>query len=429
MANEFELDGRGLSTPALLILGTAFLTVCALLAWLLVAESNGKLDERIRVTAALTSVGDGLPKKSDVKFRGLLVGMVREVTPARHGAPNVVHIDLKPGHAQMISSTVTARIVPSNAFAVSSVQLVDNGAGPPLRSGDRIAEDNTLPTQLFQTTLAKVRELIAAVARPGSAQTLGLIRALSDATTGRGPMLTAAVDGLNRVTAQMNLLSVDDSGPATLRTWESAITALRASAPELVDALHSTVAPMRTVAEKHTQLVDLLTGAHHTLDTVGSALDNNIDQLVGITTNLTPVIGVLADNSAKYPAMMVRLNNTVDKFFQELWTRTGSKLVFAFKLVISLTPLRLYVRADCPTYGELRGPSCETAPETTPVPPTTGIPDMRNYVPPPGTLAAPALPPVANTAEEILLGPLRIPALPPLFAPLPAPPALPEGPP
>ncbi|WP_330181040.1 MCE family protein [Nocardia sp. NBC_01503] len=417
MGNTFELDGRGPSTAALLLTGTAFTLVCALCAWLLIAKSNGSLDERVRVTAELSSVGDGLPKKSDVKFRGVLVGMVRLVTPARDGTPNIVHIDLKAEYARDIPNTVTARIVPANAFAVSSVQLVDNGDAPALRDGSRIAEDRTLPTQLFQGTLAKVHELLAAVARPGAAQTLGLIRTLSDATVGQGPELTAAVDGLNRVTAEMNSLSAGDTGPSTLRTWETAIATLRGSAPELVDALHDAVAPMRTVAEQQAQLVRLLAGAHTTLGTVNTAIDNHIDQLVDITTDITPVIGVLADNHAKYPAVMVRLNDTVDKFFDELWTRSGSKLAFTFRLVVSLTPLRLYVRADCPVYGELRGPSCDSAPETTPIPETTGIPDMRNYVPPPGTVALPALPPAANPADRILLGPLGMPALPPSFAP------------
>ncbi|WP_162958389.1 MlaD family protein [Nocardia yunnanensis] len=418
MANDFELDGRGPSTVALLLTGTAFGLVCAVCAWLLVAKSTGSLDARVRVTAELTSVGDGLPKKSDVKFRGLLVGMVREVTPAHDSRPNIVHIDLKPEYAQGIPDNVTARIVPSNAFAVSSVQLVDNGSAPALRDGARIAEDHTLPTQLFQSTLARVHELVAAVARPDSAQTLGMLRTLSDATLGQGPTLTAAVDGLNRVTAQMNSLRADDTGPGTLATWNTAIATLRGSAPELVDALHAAVVPMRTVAEKQQQLTGLLAGSHDTLATMGTALDNHIDQLVAITRDLTPVVGVLADNQAKYPAVMVRLNDTVNTFFRELWTRTGDKLAFTFRLVVSLTPLRLYVRADCPVYGELRGRSCDTAPETTPVPQTAGLPDMRAYTPPPGTVAAPALPTGASAADRILLGPLRIPAPEPEFTPL-----------
>lgn len=391
MGNEFELDGRGPSTRLLVVTGAVFLVVCVLATQLLLAKSRGDLDEKVTVTALLGSVGDGLPEKSDVKFRGVLVGMVRGVTPARRDAPNIVRIELKPGYAQGIPNTVTARIVPSNAFAVSSVQLVDNGSAPAIAEGARIAEDRTLPTQLFQSTLVKVRELLHAVGRPGTDQTLGLIRTLSDATAGKGATLTSTIDGLNHVVDEMERLSVDDSGPATLRTWEQAIGTLNATAPDLVDALHSTVAPMRTVAERQADLANLLTGANATTGTFDTAMDNHTDQLVDIGAQLTPVVGVLADDAPEFPAIMLRLNGLVDKFFRELWTRTGDKLAFTFKLVVSLTPLRLYTRADCPVYGELRGPSCETAPETTPIPETIGIPDARSYAPPLGIpLPAPA---------------------------------------
>ncbi|MFF2554031.1 MlaD family protein [Nocardia sp. NPDC058058] len=417
MGNDFELDGRGPSTGPLIGIGVLFLVVCALSTHLLLAKSNGSLDRKVSVIAELSSVGDGLPEKSDVKFRGLLVGAVHAVTPARPGAPNIVHIDLKPQYASGIPNTVTARIVPSNAFAVSAVQLVDHGPAAPLTPGDRIGEDHTLPTQLFQSTLARVRELLGAIGRPGADRTLGLIRTLADATAGKGATLTATVDGINRLVEEMNRLSTEDTGPATLHTWEQAIGTLGDTAPELVDALHSTVAPMRTIAERGPDLTNLLLGADNTMATTGTALDHHLDQLIDITTQLTPVVGVLADGADEYPAVMLRLNNVIDKFFGELWTRTGDKLAFSFKLVVSLTPLRLYTRADCPMYGQMRGPSCDSAPETTPIPNTLGIPDARAYVPPPGV----TLPPAANTADRILLGPLEIPALPPVFMPNPAP--------
>ncbi|WP_067721322.1 MlaD family protein [Nocardia yamanashiensis] len=409
--NDFELDGRGPSTRLLLVTGALFLVLCTAATQLLLAESEGRLDPKVRVTARLVSVGDGLPAKSDVKFRGVLVGMVRTVTPAGHGEPNVVHIDLKPQYAQGIPGTVTARIVPGNAFAVSTVQLVDNGPAPAIGDGAVITEDHTLPTQLFQSTLAKIRELLNAVGRTDTDQTLGLVRTLADATAGQGVTLTAAVDGLNRVVDEMNTLSIADTGPATLRTWEQAIATLEGTAPDLVDALHSTVAPMRTVARRQQELTALLAGTGATVDTLRTAMDNHTDELIGITTQLTPVIGVLADGSSEYPAVMLRLNTVVDKFFEQLWTRTGEKLAFSFKLVVSLTPLRMYVRADCPVYGELRGPSCDTAPETTPVLETTGLPDPRAYVPPDGITVP------ATAAERILLGPLANPTPPAAFVP------------
>lgn len=414
MGNQFELDGRGPSTRSLILTCIAFLAVCAVAAALMFAKSNGTLDARVPVVAQLTSVGDGLPMKSDVKYRGVLVGMVRSVQPALHGGDNIVQIDLRPQYVDNIPASVTARIVPGNAFAVSTVQLVDEGAGgPPIRSGDIIEQDATLPTQLFQTTLAKLRELVDAAGRPETDHTLGIMRTIADATAGKGPELTAAAQGLNRIVAEMNALRVEESGPPTLQTWTSAITALGSTAPELLDSLQNAVQPMRTVAEQHAALGNLLTGGNHTMGTLRTAMDNHTDNLVGITTNLTPVIGVLADRSGKFPAVAVGLNNVVDGFFNEMWTRTDQKVTFTFKLVVSLTPLRLYNRADCPVYGPLRGPSCETAPEGIPVVETRGLPDPRAYVPPPGI----TLPTAANPADEVILGVLETPPPPVEFIP------------
>ncbi|MGV0769698.1 MlaD family protein [Mycobacterium syngnathidarum] len=417
MPNPFELDGRGPSERALVVTCAVFLVVCAATGYLMFAKSTGSLDRRVQIIARLPSVGDGLPPKSDVKYRGVLVGAVRSVTPALGGGDNIVNIDLRPDYVANIANTVTARIVPGNAFAVSTVQLVDTGGGRPIQTGDVIGQDATLPTQLFQTTLAKVRELVAAVGRPGTDHTLGVLRTIADATAGKGPELTSAAQGLNRIVTDMNALRSDDSGPPTLQTWNSALQALGDTAPDLLDSLQNAVKPMRTVAEQRTALTNLLTGADRTVGTLRTAMDNHSDQLLGITTNLTPVIGVLADRSGKFPAVAVGLHNVVNGFFDEMWTRTNQKVTFTFKLVVALAPLRLYNRADCPVYGELRGPSCQTAPEGIPIVDTHGLPDPRAYVPPPGiTLPAPA-----NPADEVLQGPLQIPPAPEEFVPTPAP--------
>ena len=67
------------------------------------------------------------------------------------------------------------------------------------------------------------------------------------------------------------------------------------------------------------------------------------------------------------------------------------------KIVLGFTPLRNYVRADCPRYGGVAGPSCNTAPNipTAPdlfpslasqgVPPPPGATERRPDVPRPAT--------------------------------------------
>lgn len=158
MPNSFELDGRGPSDRQLFAIGIAVVVVGALLTTGMLVKSTGKLDDYVRVIADLVNVGDGLPQKSDVKYHGVLVGSVNGVVPAAQGKPNYVHIDLKEEFAKSIPATVTARVVPSNVFAVSSVQLVGSpnqgGSGEKIRGGAHIPEDKRLPTVLFQTTVS-----------------------------------------------------------------------------------------------------------------------------------------------------------------------------------------------------------------------------------------------------------------------------------
>ena len=65
----------------------------------LLVKSTGRLENYVRVVAELVNVGDGLPQKSDVKYRGVLVGSVDNVVPAADGKPNYVKIDLKSQYA------------------------------------------------------------------------------------------------------------------------------------------------------------------------------------------------------------------------------------------------------------------------------------------------------------------------------------------
>ena len=130
------------------------------------------------------------------------------VVPAADGRPNYVHIDLKSQYAQSIPSTVTARVVPSNVFAVSSVQLVDRGPGAAISSGAHIPEDVELPTVLFQTTISKLRDILAATGRGREDKTVGVLAAVGAATENRrmklltaGAQLNRMIDALNRSSA------------------------------------------------------------------------------------------------------------------------------------------------------------------------------------------------------------------------------------
>ncbi|HEX7826643.1 MAG TPA: MlaD family protein, partial [Mycobacterium sp.] len=204
MPNAFDTNSYSPSTRKLFVLGIGFIVIAALIAVACIAKSKGEFDRIVRVSADLVNVGDGLPEKSDVKFRGVLVGQVSDVELTGNNRPNVVHIDLKPDYAKGIPSTVTARVVPSNVFAVSSVQLIDNGnASSPLREGAVIAEDTSNATVLFQTLLSKVRRLLTSAARDPNDRTIGVIAAVTEGTLGRGDEIETAGRDLNEIVTQL----------------------------------------------------------------------------------------------------------------------------------------------------------------------------------------------------------------------------------
>lgn len=414
---RIESASKAVSSTRLLLRGLALLIGTLLLAGAAVARSEGVFSGHVQVLAVLDDVGDGLPTGSDVKFRGALVGTVVGVTPALDGRPNQIALRMDPRLAHAIPSTVTARVVPSNVFAVSSIQLVDNGPAPGLRAGARIVQDQGLATVQFQTALTKLRDVMRAAGRPGPGNALGVLAAVAEATSGRGDTLARAGGGANRIVRELNAIMAPGDTESTIAVLSDALQGLQSSSPELLEAVHRAVVPMRTVAEKRRELATFLSAGQTTFGSMAEAFENNTDQLTVITTELSPVLGVIADGGGEFAPIVTRINNVGNRFLTEVWRPERNTAVGKFLLVI--TPNRMYTRQDCPRYRHMEGPSCQTAPLTADPPALSPIIDPRNYPLPAaggqaGPLASPQereqlseiLGPEGNPAFELLLGPV-----------------------
>lgn len=392
-ARTVDPSGRGPSQRQLLFAGLGMLVVSAIIAGLLMAKSTGRLENYTRVIANLTNVGDGLPSRSDVRYHGLLVGTVNNVVPASFGQPNLVHIDLDGNYAESIPKTVTARVVPSNVFAVSAVELVDNGQAPAIRTGDHVAEDTELPTVLFQTTISKLRDILYSTGRGREDNTLGVLAALGAATHDRRPQLLKAGAQLDQIVNQLNsVVATDPASPSMLSALVGAAEGLQQTAPDLLDALHQAVGPMQVLVEQRSQLDSMLSAGATTLGTTQTALTNQVDRMITIGKQLTPVTGVLAQTSGNWVPAFQKLKTFAEKFPQG-WVPGMD--VFNLRANIALAPTFSYTRADCPQYGGLKGPSCFTAPQIAVRPELPEVLLPQNYqppkdlMPPPGTVLGP----------------------------------------
>jgi hypothetical protein len=104
------------------------------------------------------------------------------------------------------------------------------------------------------------------------------------------------------------------------------------------------------------------------------------------------VVGVLAQTSGNWLPGFQKMRAFSDKF-QEGWDHEMD--VFNLRANLALTPTYSYTRADCPQYGELKGPSCFTAPliAVRPDLPEVLLPQNfqppKDLMPPPGTVLGP----------------------------------------
>ncbi|WP_067887521.1 MlaD family protein [Nocardia vaccinii] len=363
MSIAFESDGKVLANWKLFLRGLGFLLVLGLIGAAMIARSQGVFNKTVQVTADLVNVGDGLPAKSDVKYEGVLVGMVDSVTPATDGGPNHVHISLLPQYSSGIPGTVTARVVPSNVFAVPSVQLVYNGQGKSLASGAHIPEDRSLATVRLQTSLTALDKIVAAAGRSQSDPVLGILTTVEQATAGHGAKAAQAGADLTRIAQALNGVMAPDGTASTLDTLSAALAGLRDSAPDLLSAVHNAVAPLRTVAEQRDQLTTLLSGGLTTTGTIASALEHNTGTITNLTGKFSPVLDVFARGSSNF-TQMTTSETILSTKFRTLWHPDVQNMTA--KVVIELTPHKQYTRADCPRYGNLVGPSCATGPAGAP---------------------------------------------------------------
>ena len=70
---------------------------------------------------------------------------------------------------------------------------------------------------------------------------------------------------------------------------------------------------------------------------------------------------MLADHADQFHGISTRLQTLANKINDVAWNPETN--MFTWMAAIAINPSRQYVRADCPRYGAMAGPSCQTAPE------------------------------------------------------------------
>ncbi|MFC9897074.1 MCE family protein [Nocardia sp. NPDC127579] len=354
-------SGRGPTARHLTLAGLAMLSAIATSLYLLVLRYDGRFEEKVPVTAVLTSTGDGLPENADVKFRGMVVGRVAAVDIVAKGDRQRASLWLKPGIAEAIPANVTARVIPNNLFGVTAIELVDTEpTTSTLRAGATIAEDTTATTVQLQTTLNVLRTVL------NNIQPEKLGRVLATLSAALDPGSRAPGSTIERLDTWMTEVRALPGMPNLLGDLGHAATALSQSAPELVGVLSESVTTARTLTEQRASLIALLTNGGTAIDTVNALFAANPDSGKFLVSGLNELFGSLAKDPEAIPVAISNLNTALQRLSGVFTFGPSRQMVW--KMDLSFTPFQQYTAADCPRYGELAGPRCggPTVPEVAP---------------------------------------------------------------
>ncbi|MFE1593015.1 MCE family protein [Nocardia sp. NPDC058705] len=382
-------SGRGPKPFQLTLAGLAVGLTLAVAMYLLGMRYNGEFEDTVVVGAELTSTGDGLPQRADVKYRGMLVGAVSAVDMVAKGRLQHATLELKPGLAETIPDTVTARVIPDNIFGVTSIQLVDNGtSATTLRAGATIREDTSAATVQLQSTLNTLRDVLTTI----QPEKLGRVLAtLAAALDGGARVPGSTIERLDTWVTEVHRIPeigglLGDLGRASM--------ALSQSAPELVGMLSDSLTAANTLNEQRTQLVALLTEGNSTVGAVNKLFAANPNSGKELVAGLDTVFGALAKDPGALQTTAANLNASLRKLQQVF--HFGPRKQMVWKMDVSFTPFQQYTAADCPHYGDMTGPRCggPSVPEVAPPQeyPAQQLPQRLDAAGPPPTVQIPGLP-------------------------------------
>lgn len=347
-------------------LGVLFIGLLVFGVWLVYAIFGQKFTSFDEVRLTSSTVGLQLPKRADVKVRGVIVGQVLSAESEVDVAELVLGID--PDKIGSIPGNVTASILPKTLFGEKYIQLEipDEAAAEPLRAGDHITQTQ-LPIELERV----LNDLYPLLTTLQPAELNYTLNALATALEGRGEKLGNSVTTFNSYLRRMNPelpALVED-----LKLLDQVSDVYADAMPELAATLRNSVKTGNTLVEKEAQLTRFLSETSTFSATAKSFLDENGNNIVELGKVSEPTLALLKRYSPTYPCL---LRGIVKQAPQLADTFRG--FIFHINLILVSDQPRGYTGEDKPVYGATNAPSCAGLPN--PAIPNTGAPNIVDGV-------------------------------------------------
>lgn len=350
----------------LALAGLVYVVVAALLIALSIAIYNKSFTDFTTVTLEADRAGLQLAELGDVRYNGVLVGQIRNISQTEERA--IIELGLYPAAADEIPTDFDANIVPTTLFGQKFVALVPTSEGGPtgIEDGTVIPQERVHTSVELGEVLSRLFPLLQTVRPADLSATLG---ALATALDGRGEALGQSLEKLDGYLTDINqhLPTLQED----LRLLSSVADTYNVAAPDLVTTLGNLTVTSGTITEKKAQFATLFTDVADLSDLTADILETNEVNAVKATKMARPMLALLDKYSPEYncllrgiaaykPILIKTFENGRVKQYAEFPTKQR----------------RGYDQRDFPTYEDTRGPRCYGLPDNPPIP-WPGV-DLRN---------------------------------------------------
>ena len=298
--------------------GLVFIGLIALLVGLIELQHNGAFGGQPKATAILRNAGGSLPKNSDVKDHGVIVGFVNSVSPGPNGQV-AVGLSFKDSTIGTIPGDVVARILPANVFGTSYVDLsspTESLSGGSLHAGQTIPADTRYDTIELQNALDDIDRLVKALSPKDLSAALG---AISHALDGRGTTIgQTAVEFdnyLKKLQPEIPTLQADIAKSA------QALGVVNNVAPGLLNATGHALNLLDTLVQHQADLDTLLKSGITLANTSSEFLAKNSPQLVKWLHDVSLLTNALYDNRRIGISGLIQVNAVLGQLLNTAITR------------------------------------------------------------------------------------------------------------
>ncbi|MGJ9422534.1 MCE family protein [Aeromicrobium sp. CF3.5] len=225
-------------------------------------------------------LGNALQTGSDVKLRGVPVGVVTKIDPAPDGATLTLALD--PETTDSLPQDTTARLLPKTLFGERYVSLVTPVAGEiGLSDGDQIVQDDSDEAVELEQLFDELLPLLQSIQPEKLSASLGeLATALRGRGDDIGDTLATTADYLEKLNPQVPDIAED------LERLGNVADVYDSAAPDLLDALDTLTVSSGTLVDKRSRLTE-----------VYARVISSADTTTGFVSDNRQTIEVLADES------------------------------------------------------------------------------------------------------------------------------------